>query len=220
MAALLGLPVEVPRPVGLAVVLQLQRVAAGKDLRRPHKTVQRLLILLQDLHVVSPWRIAGHDEQYGDGIWVAAGCLAVIGQVLKHQPLIEGAEHGAHVPQIVGCAYDQPVGLPDGVQHRRQPVATDAVPFELFLFAAEAGDASSELFQPIEVKAFDNCSGFLRPSGGVRNQRVGINMIPTEKPGVSSHEIHSHDQKASIRNGIPEVGGNILHLMDLLALNG
>ena len=31
-------------------------------------------------------------------------------------------------------------------------------------------------------------------------------MIPTEKPGVSSHEIHSHDQKASIRKKQQERG--------------
>jgi len=49
MPALLGLPVKVPGPVGLAVVLQLQRAAAGKNLCRIHKAIQRLLILPQNL---------------------------------------------------------------------------------------------------------------------------------------------------------------------------
>ena len=53
MPALLGLPVKVPGPVGLAVVLQLQRAAAGKNLCRIHKAIQRLLILPQNLYVIN-----------------------------------------------------------------------------------------------------------------------------------------------------------------------
>ena len=101
MPPLLSLLVKVPGPVGPAIVFQLQRVAASQDLRRTHKAVERLLILLQDLYIVSCGCIAGHDKQHGDGFGIAAGSLPVIGQVLEHHPLVEGTERSTYIPQIV-----------------------------------------------------------------------------------------------------------------------
>ena len=55
-----------PFPVRFAVIPELQRVSADKDLRWAHKAAQRLLVILQKPQIRRVRRIAGH-QQTGRG---------------------------------------------------------------------------------------------------------------------------------------------------------
>ena len=50
-----------PRPVCLAVILQLQGIAADQDIRRPHEPAQRLLVIPDERQIGRIRRVAGHD---------------------------------------------------------------------------------------------------------------------------------------------------------------
>ena len=149
MAELLRFGVEHgPGPVHLAVVLELERIAADKNLRGSHKAAQGLLIALQQVCVHRVRCVTGHDQQHGDWLLVTAGRFHVVGQALEHQPLIESPEGSLHLTEVIGRADNQPVRLTDGVQHLRQPIPADTVSLVLLPLATEAGDAAGISLQP------------------------------------------------------------------------
>ena len=73
---------------------------------------------------------AGHNQQRGNRIPIAARRFTVIGQVLAHQPLIECPERGCYLPEGIRRTNDQPVSLPDRVQHLCQSVTANTVPLQ------------------------------------------------------------------------------------------
>ena len=93
VALLLSLRVEDrPRPVGFAVILQLQRVAAEQNLRRADKALERAAVILHQLLIHRIRRVARHHKKHRDGMRIAAWVFAVVGQVLEDQALIQRAE--------------------------------------------------------------------------------------------------------------------------------
>ena len=70
-----------PRPIGFAVILQLECITADEELRRPYEARQGLLIIAKESEISGVRRVAGHDQQHRNGMLVAAGHVGVIGQV-------------------------------------------------------------------------------------------------------------------------------------------
>ena len=88
---------ERPGPVGFAIVLQLEGVAADEHFRGTNEAVQNLLVILHQSHIHVVRRIARHDQQYRNGILVAARLLNVVSQMLEYQPFIQGTERSGHL---------------------------------------------------------------------------------------------------------------------------
>jgi len=161
MALSLCFFVKEPRPVRLAVILELERIAADEDFRWSHKSVQTLLIPVEKICICGVRRIARHDQQHGDRVGIAAWDICVVGQILEYEPLKQRAEGCGHFRKIVGRADDQAVCFPNGIQHRRQTITANAVTFVFFFLASKAGDASRIPFQTEQVKTLYDCaSGF------------------------------------------------------------
>ena len=75
MAALFFFGIEhCPFPVGFAVVLELQSIAADKSFGRTDKAAQRLLIILNQMLIHRVGRVARHNQQNRNLPLVAAGC--------------------------------------------------------------------------------------------------------------------------------------------------
>ena len=77
-----------PGPVQLAVIFQLQRVTADKNFCRTYQKVQGLAIIFQQLGLIRIRRVAGHDQQHGNHVGIAAIVFLVIRKVLESQTLI------------------------------------------------------------------------------------------------------------------------------------
>ena len=86
-----------PRPVGFAIVFQLEGVTADKYLRWTYEATQHLLIVLHKFHIHIVRSVARHDQQYGNRVLVAAGFLPIICQMLEYQPFVQGTEGGCHL---------------------------------------------------------------------------------------------------------------------------
>lgn len=93
MAYLFGLRIKNgPRPIELAVILELKRITADKHLRRADKTAQRLLIIPHQICIIHIRRVARHNEQYRNHVSIAARRIFVIRQILENQALIKRAK--------------------------------------------------------------------------------------------------------------------------------
>ena len=79
MARALGLTVKIPRPVRFGVVFDLEGVAADEDLRRPDKTAEGLLIIVQKALIGARRRVARHDEQHRNCPLIATHRVHAVG---------------------------------------------------------------------------------------------------------------------------------------------
>ena len=78
-----------PVPVGLAIIFQLEGVAADKYLRGTYEAAQHLLIVLDESLIHSIGSVARHDQQYGNGMFVATRFFCIVGQVLSFTKYIK-----------------------------------------------------------------------------------------------------------------------------------
>ena len=123
-------------------------------------------------------------------MFIAAVVFRVVGEVLKDQTLIQCAEGRRHFSQIVGGPDDESVGLTDGIQHRRQTVFADAVPFELFLLASEAGDAPGVFFQAKQIEPHHLCTGGFGTFRRFGKQRIRIPAL--SRAGIDNNDLLAH----------------------------
>ena len=81
-----------PRPVGLAVVFELQSFTAYQYFGRSYESAQSILIVLKQTGIHCIRRVAGHYQQHRDESFIAAGLFNSISQVLEYQALIKCAK--------------------------------------------------------------------------------------------------------------------------------
>lgn len=84
----LCLAVKIPRPVCFGVVFDLECISADEHFGRPDKAAQRLLIITKQLLIAVIWRIAGHDQQNRNHVFIATHRIHAVGEILKNKPLI------------------------------------------------------------------------------------------------------------------------------------
>ena len=125
-----------------------------------------------------------------DRLFGAAGRLKVVGDILEHQPFVQGAERGGKVAEVVGRANYQAVGAAYGVQNRRQAVAADAAALVCLSFAAEARDASGVFFKAEQVEALHFGACGFRSFDGFFYKRVGVPAYPGA--GVYGYDLLAH----------------------------
>ena len=88
MASLFCFPIEIPGPVRLAVILELERIAADECFGRSDKAAQCLLIVLDQPAICCIGRIAGHDQENRDHMLIAAKRIHAVSKVLENKPFI------------------------------------------------------------------------------------------------------------------------------------
>ena len=167
-----------PRPVGLAVVFELQSFTAYQYFGRSYESAQSILIVLKQTGIHCIRRVAGHYQQHRDESFIAAGLFNSISQVLEYQALVKCAKGCGQLAEIIRRADYQSVRLTNGVQHGSKPILYDAVPFEFFFFAAETRDAAGILFQTIKVELLHFCACLFCTFYGFIYQRIRVPALP------------------------------------------
>ena len=93
MALLLFLRVEQsPFPVRFAVIPKLEGVAGNEYPRGTYKSRKGVFIAVQKLVIAAFRRVAGHNQQNGNGALVTAWVFKIICKILEDQPLVQSPE--------------------------------------------------------------------------------------------------------------------------------